>query len=476
MRMSRAIRAWAALLAVATCWNVSAAAEDDRRVFLYRDGNVLGALIYDRGTRWVENVGGVEKFVFEETRRTDEMIEFLDRPRDVGLKVFADKGELRLPRATEWRPWMSGRWVQRTDLPAQLPFVPTDQKIRLVYFVPQDREPVNKYAEKIRVVMELVADVYSKALRQHGIVSPGPALEIGDDGLPVVHLVQTSLPARHYSGAPDFDDVQHFRRVLADLPASVGTARRHMLVVFPETYEAGPAPIEWAGSVGRGMHLTADGGLAVMSAWILRDEFCGTSLKDQIALLLDRTPIEGRTALGTRKVDSPRFEFIEDGFGAVVHELGHALGLPHDTRGPQDIMGYGFRSLQLNYQEGTGDHAPIGFSRDNSRLLSVSRYLVPGLDLADDVPPTAEMKVRLSDGPQPEISIDLTARDDRELRAVLFVDLGRDTVIGSADLKGVEHSRKLKFPVRLGDGGTVRLQAKVADASGNILQVDAEAR
>ena len=49
-----------------------------------------------------------------------------------------------------------------------------------------------------------------------------------------------------------------------------------------------------------------------------------------------------------RVPNSPRYEFVEDAFGAVLHELGHSLGLPHDYRNRRDIMGSGFRELRWN--------------------------------------------------------------------------------------------------------------------------------
>ena len=114
----------------------------DRTVFHYSTGATGGALIHDYANRWVEVVGSEESFLFEETGRSNATIELIDRSRDVGLKVHAEKGELRLPNSTAWQPWQQGKWIKLDDLPKSIRFVPTDAKIRLAYFVPKDRQPI----------------------------------------------------------------------------------------------------------------------------------------------------------------------------------------------------------------------------------------------------------------------------------------------------------------------------------------------
>jgi hypothetical protein len=347
-------------------------------------------------------------------------------------------------------------------------FVPVDQKIRLAYFVPNDRTPIENYDRKIRVVLELVADVFRNDLRALGIPSDGFALQTNAQGEPIVHLIRGKQEAKFYSGAPAFDDIKQYQRLAAEIPREVGHPRRQMIVLFPETYEPGPAPIEWDGSIGRGAHFTADGGLAIMSAWILRDEFCATTLEEQKKFLLDATPIEGRTALGTRRPNSPRFEFIEDGFGAVAHELGHALGLPHDYRRPNSLMGHGFRSLQVNYRPETDADRRISFLRENGRLLGVSRYLVNDVDLTDNTPPRADVEIQLINGKIPAVAVTLNATDDRGLRAAVFFDRQHDTVIGGAELHGREQRVETKLPLQALKAGEFRLVTLLADGGGNI--------
>ena len=457
-------------------FNPAAHAADERKVFWFVTPEGDGALIHDYAKRWVEMGQGHERFDFDEIARTNETVELLDRSRNVGLKVHADQGELRLNGSPNWQPWQHGKWIALGDLPKSTPFVPADQKIRLAYFVPGDRRPTEHYEQKIRVVMELVADIYRRDLKDKGYRSDGITLETNAAGEPIVHLIQTDKPAQYYNGAPAFDGERHFQRIMDEIPGTVGNPRRHTIVLLAETYEPGPAPIEWAGSVGRGGHFTADGGLAIMSSWILRDEFCAMTYADEKKLILDDTPIEGRTALQTRRLNSPRFEFIEDGFGAVVHELGHALGLPHDYRQPNDLMGHGFRDLQVNFRSSSDKKKRIAFSRDNARLLGVSRYLFPEIDRTDNTPPTADITVRVAEGSAPTASVSLKASDDRGLRAVVFYDPQNDTVIGGAEMKGREQAVNQKLPLKALKPGEFKLVTMLADAGGNIAMITTAAK
>jgi Putative peptidase family len=461
----------------------------ERKVFRYGDEARGGALIHDYANRWVEVVGTEERYLFEEIGRSNDTIELIDRPRDVGLRVHADRGELRLPSSTAWQPWEQGKWIKMGELPRSIRFVPSDQKIRLVYFVPKDREPVAHFEEKIRVVMQVVAELYSD-LKIQGYPSAGFTFQTNSQGQPIAHLVRAERPAQYYSDAPARDDARHFEQIRRDIPGEVASPLRHMIVLFPETYEPGPAPVEWQPSIGMGMQMSADGGLAIMSAWILRDEFCATTYAEQKKLIMDTTPIKGRTAFETGKVDAPRFDFIEDGFGATAHELGHAMGLTHDFRDRDDIMSNGFRHLQVNYLPASAKKPRLRFSKENARLLGVSRYLVPETSRTDNTPPSAQLVFRLAKGRPPKLMISIKATDDRELRAAVFYNRQHDTVIGGTELTGKNQTLELALPLdtKLPDGpdlfallsspeppegqGGERILTLLADAGGNIAYIE----
>jgi len=401
--------------------------------------------------------------LFEEKGRSNDTIELIDRSRDIGLRVHAENGEIRLPNSTAWQPWEQGKWIKVDEIPSSIRFIPTDQKIRLAYFVPKDRVSIARYEQKIRVVMQVVADVYSD-LQVKGYRSAGFTFETNSHGESIVHLIRGEKAAQYYNDAPAYDEGKHFVKILGEIPAKVGSPRRHMIMLFPETYEPGPAPVEWRGSVGRGGHISADGGVAMMSAWILRDEFCATSYVEQKKFILDATPIVGRTAFGTRRVNSPRFEFIEDGFGAAAHELGHALGLPHDAREPHDVMGQGFRNLQVNYLPSSAKTTRLTFSNENARLLGVSRYLVPETDRTDNSPPTAEITFHAVIGGRPTVRVSMKATDDRELRAAVFYDPQNDTVIGGVELKTKNQAVELTLPLNTNTPGGRNLLTMLASA------------
>jgi hypothetical protein len=337
-----------------------------------------------------------------------------------------------------------------------------DHRLRLAYFVPKDRNPTANHERKIRVVMAMVAEVYLQDLLGKKYRTDGMRFETEKDE-PVVQFVRGDRDASYYNNAPRYDANEQWRRLAPEIREKVGNPQQQVIVVFAETYDDGPAEHLWPGVIARGGYNSADGGLAVFSSHLLRDEFCALTVQEQRKLFFDQTPVPGRTAWGHR-INSPRGTFAEDGIGAVAHELGHALGLPHDRRDEaHDIMGNGFRNLRWNFSPQPKER--VWFSEDNARLLMSSRYLADDLDLTDQQPP--EVEVTSLTGGRGKWTVSVKASDNKGLRAVVFVDRAAGSVIAGRKLTGVAQEFREHLAAMDAKVQALKLQLIVTDDGGN---------
>ncbi len=440
----------------------------DRNAWLYKAKGQDGWFKKEAGKQWIEMTADGGMLQFEEVARTPKYVEVFDKSRMMRVRLHADFAEFQEGEQREWTRLTTGRWVAVADLPKR---AQRDYLIRLAYFVPSDREPTKDYAKKIRVVMHFVAEIYRQDIEARGIESKGLRFE-SKGGEPVVHLIHGKRPAAFYNNAPNFDGGNQWKTIPAELPAGTNPAR-NVVIVFAETYDPGPAKVEWSGGVALGGNHTTEGGFGLFSAWILRPEFCATTIAKQQEMLFDATPIKGRTAVSGGIVDSPRFKFIQDGFGAVAHELGHALGLPHDNRQPLNIMGQGFRKMRENFAEKPDPKRRVGFSDDNARILYSSRYLASNLVLSDLVPPTLQLRwVGPLKAGDTTIKVSVTASDNQGLRAILFVSEAQDSVVGGRTLTGKTQTFEQTLSVRPLQPGEYHFFALVADIGGNLTRTD----
>lgn len=426
--------------------------------------------VVDAGNgRWLEMGATGAAIRFEELSRKDDEVELIDRGRNIKLRLTPDTGEISI-NGSPFGPWVNGKWVERDSLPEFAQTSPIDHKVRLIYFIANDREPTNNYHAKIVTLMQFVNSMFKYELGRRGYPDRGLVFQTDERGIPIVHVVRGKQPAQYYNGAPDYNDQKQLQKVMPEIPRSIGKEEEQLLIVFLETYDPQPANVEWAGGIALGGTHSADGGLGTFSAWVLQDMFCATNVPDQIRLFQDRTPIPGRKAMGHGQMNSPRSEFIEDGFGAVIHEVGHSLGLHHDAREvDRYIMGGGFRRLCVNLSRSTPMHRRVRFSDVNARFLGNSRLLNPNVDFTDNSPPKVEVNIKPSK--QPFVyHVQVKATDDKGLKGVVYFDDHRSSVADGGELKGTEDTVEILLPLKPDDARkTVRVNVKVIDQGGNIV-------
>jgi hypothetical protein len=189
------------LLAAIDC---SSSAADDRRVWEYTGGFGPTWFVHVEGKKWVLYRGDGRTFLYVEDRRTDELIELRGPYTNLLIRLTADQFQSRRSPDDSWRQSARGRWVSEMNVPERIRLEPKAYAIRLVYFVPSDREPVPSYAPKIRQIMSLVAQLIHEDLRAKGHRPKRLEFE-SRKGEPVVHIVRGTKRAADYNANWDTD-------------------------------------------------------------------------------------------------------------------------------------------------------------------------------------------------------------------------------------------------------------------------------
>lgn len=222
--------------------------------------------------------------------------------------------------------------------------------MRVAYWIPADGAPSPDYRERLTRTLRFTQDFYAREMEAQGYAARGIQFEVAEDGLAKFLLVRGSKPFDAYndkSTQPIRDDVA------AALLAQGIDADKETLVIFCNLCRWDPA----RRTIVQTSPYCASGTHAYGTAWQV-----DSPILDPLHIPIRNQRLTdgqyGRISLG---------QYNSIFVGGVVHELGHALGLPHNRETGADnqakgtaLMGSGNSTMCNDLRgEGTGTHLSI---------------------------------------------------------------------------------------------------------------------
>jgi len=231
---------------------------------------------------------------------------------------------------------------------------PSRRKLHIIYFTPMDREPAKDWQPRVQRVMEHIRDFYAREMDRLGFGKRTIALDYDKDKL-VIHSVKGARPVAAYDKKSGSAIREEAKPVLAKKGIQID--RETILIFCNLTTLDGQ-------SIRHDSPYYAGGSARSGTGWL-----CDSPLLDPLALA-KKTPIYLDGQYG--KVSLGRYNTIF--IGGTAHELGHALGLPHNRENADarargtSLMGSGNHTYGRELRgEGKGAFLPIV---DGLRLAS----------------------------------------------------------------------------------------------------------
>lgn len=252
---------------------------------------------------------------------------------------------------------------------------PGERVLQMIYWTPADREPAPQYRERLTRVMLDIQTFYKTQMKQLGFGERTIHLAMDADWLLKIHLVKGAKPYADY----DVKSGQAIRKECKPVLAAAGIdVDKETIVIFCNMSNWDPEKR----TMSQNSPYYASGGLRGGTAWQV-----DSTLLDS-ALLAKKDEMLKDGQYGHISVGKFNSIFV----GGVCHELGHALGLPHNKERPDQhevfgtaLMGSGNRTYGDDRRgEGRGTFLTLA---EGLRLASHPMFSgsVKGIDLPASV-------------------------------------------------------------------------------------------
>jgi hypothetical protein len=191
--------------------------------------------------------------------------------------------------------------------------VPSNRTLHIVYWTPRDREPIAQYRERLSRVLLNIREFYRTEMIRWGLGDKTFPLVMDDTGCVKIHVVRGQGTYEQYTRESG-DKIRN--ECLPTLQAAGIDAEKETIVIFCNMSNWDPV----ARKMTQNSPYYAGGGKRNGTAWQVDSALLDSGLLSEKESFLQDGQY-GRVSLG--KYNSI---FV----GGVCHELGHALGLPHN--------------------------------------------------------------------------------------------------------------------------------------------------
>jgi hypothetical protein len=236
------------------------------------------------------------------------------------------------------------------------------QPLRVVYFIPTDRQPEPNFHHRLDRVMTNVQQFYHQGMAENGYSGLGFELDRDSGGALQIYKVQAQHPMVAYDRNAHDAVRREVKAALADQGINID---QETIIIFQLL-------LQWRGKTAQEIGpFVGCGTPHYGTAWVYDDA------------RLDPQNLASCEAGGYYAKPCSVGEFNSHYLGGVAHELGHAFGLPHDCECDHDQQHRGYslmsRGNHTYGQEQRGEGLGTFLSAASALPLSV-HPLFTGLD------------------------------------------------------------------------------------------------